>query len=249
MNADWRNRIRVGTSGWHYKHWQPVFYPEGLAADGFLSHYQQYFDSVEINNSFYSLPSPETLEAWRDCVPEDFLFAVKASRYITHMKKLKDPRKSVQNFLDRVRSLGDTLGPILFQLPPHWRVNLERLEEFLEILPQSRVAFEFRDPSWFDARVYELLDETTRAFCIYDLDGRLSPIETPGGFIYVRLHGPDGPYQGRYGKQALAGWAGRLSAWARGGRDVFCYFDNDQAGYAVENAMELRGMLKEDDHA
>lgn len=249
MSTDWRKRIRVGTSGWHYKHWQPVFYPEGLATEEFLDHYQQYFDSVEINNSFYRLPSPEALEGWRDCVPAGFLFAVKASRYITHMKKLKDPRESVKNFLDRIQSLGGTLGPILFQLPPHWRVNLERLEEFLEILPAFRFAFEFRDPSWFDARVYELLDETTTTFCIYDLDGRLSPIETPGGFIYVRLHGPDGPYQGRYRKQALAGWAGRLSTWARGGRDVFCYFDNDQAGYAIRNAMELRDMLKEGDHA
>ena len=249
MGTDWRQRIRIGTSGWHYKHWQPVFYPKGLATDDFLRHYRQYFDSVEINNSFYSLPTQETLVTWRKSVPEGFLFSVKASRYITHMKKLKDPRESVGNFLGRIRSLGNTLGPILFQLPPRWRLNLGRFEEFLTVLPQLRFAFEFRDPSWFDSHIYELLEGKNRAFCIYDLDGRLSPIETPGGFVYVRLHGPDGPYQGRYQTQALAGWAGRLSSWAREGRDVFCYFDNDQSGYAVQNARELQSMLRESVHA
>lgn len=242
--TDWRSRIRVGTSGWHYKDWQPVFYPESLSSDDYLDHYQQYFDTVEINNSFYNLPSGKTLESWAGRVPENFLFAVKASRYLTHMKKLKDPREPLENFMDRMKSLGRTFGPVLFQLPPHWRMNLDRLGSFLELLPDSPAAFEFRDPSWFDPRVYDLLDERNRAFCIYDLDGRLSPIETPGGFVYVRLHGPDGPYKGSYDTQSLAGWAGRLSVWARQGRNVFCYFDNDQSGYAVQNALELRTMFR-----
>lgn len=249
MSTDWRQLIHIGTSGWHYGHWQPAFYPDDLSSDEFLSHYQQYFDTVEINNSFYNLPSAETLDSWKNRVPAHFLFAVKGSRYITHMKKLKDPRDPVRNFLDRMQGLGDALGPILFQLPPHWHLNVKRLEEFLEVLPSRPFAFEFRDPSWFDPRVYDLLDEPERAFCIYDLDGQLSPIETPGGFVYVRLHGPDGAYQGHYDKQTLAGWAGRLSGWAREGRDVFCYFDNDQAGCAVQNALELREMLEGKAHA
>lgn len=158
-------------------------------------------------------------------------------------------QEPVRNFLERMEVLENTFGPILFQLPPHWHLNMRRLEEFIQILPNHPCAFEFRDPSWLDPRVYDLRARPRRAFCIYDLDGQLSPVETPGGFIYVRLHGPNGPYRGRYDTQTLAGWAGRLSGWAREGKDVFCYFDNDQAGYAVQNALELRQMLKEETHA
>jgi uncharacterized protein YecE (DUF72 family) len=163
------------------------------------------------------------------------------------MKKLKDPEEPVHSFTNRVKTLGEKLGPILFQLPPRWHVNAERLEAFLQQLPgEFRFTFEFRDPSWFDERVYALLEEHGVAFCIYDFDRRLSPKKVTADFVYIRLHGPEGPYQGQYTAQQLAGWTGAISTWVRQGREVFCYFDNDQAGYAPENAAQLQEMLRSD---
>jgi len=209
-----------------------------------LGYYAERFRSVEINNSFYHLPEKATLRHWRDTVPADFVFTAKASRYITHMKKLKDPEDSIDRFFNRVTSLGDKLGPILFQLPPRWRFNRERLEAFLGALSTDfRYAFEFRDHSWLNAETYELLSRYNAAFCIYDFDGFLSPRETTADFVYIRLHGPDGAYQGSYDTSTLSGWAGALSAWSSQGRDVHCYFDNDQAGYAARNALQLQSML------
>ncbi len=236
--------IQIGTSGWHYEHWQGPFYPEELSSSEYLSYYAHYFQSVEINNSFYHLPKKETFRQWRETVPQEFLFTVKASRYITHMKKLKDPQEPLANFLEPVQTLGDRLGPLLFQLPPRWRANPERLELFLQELPSdTRAAFEFRDPSWFDECIYTKLEKYNAAFCIYDLDRQTSPKQITTDFIYVRLHGPEGAYQGSYSKQELSGWAGAFSTWSRQGKDIFCYFDNDQAGYAVQNALELQDML------
>src|SRR5215217_2193905 len=149
-----RSDIRIGTSGWHYEHWRGPFYPENLSKGGFLEYYAGHFDTAEINNSFYRLPEKKTLVRWRETVPEGFVFSVKASRYLTHMKKLKDPREPLGRLLDRVSVLGTRLGPILFQLPPRWRANPERLQGLLEILPENhRYAFEFRDPSWFDDKI------------------------------------------------------------------------------------------------
>lgn len=237
--------IHIGTSGWHYDHWIGTFYPEGLPKDAALEHYAGPFRTAEINNSFYRLPEKKTFAAWRDATPDGFLFSVKASRYLTHMKKLKDPQQPLEKLLDRVDALGDKLGPILFQLPPRWKLNVERLEDFLKALPDSyRYAFEFRDESWFDDRVYGLLEEHGAAFCIYDLAGRTSPKEITADFAYVRLHGPEGPYQGRYGKQRLASWAGAFSTWAESGREIYCYFDNDEAGYAPQDALVLREMME-----
>jgi uncharacterized protein YecE (DUF72 family) len=236
----------IGTSGWHYDHWEGPFYPSSLPKEGILEYYAGCFGTTEINNSFYRLPEKKTLLRWRDAVPEDFLFSVKASRYLTHMKKLKDPREPIERLLDRVSVLEDKLGPILFQLPPRWRSNPERLGDLLEILPEGqRYAFEFRDPSWFNEKNYELLRNHGSSFCIYDLDGKTSPMEITADFAYVRLHGPDGPYQGRYGAERLPGWAGTFSAWLEEGLDVYCYFDNDEAGYAAQDALELRQMMTE----
>lgn len=240
MNA----AIHIGTSGWHYDHWKGPFYPSGLPATEMLAFYAERFRSVEINNSFYHLPEPGTLAAWRDAVDDNFLFAVKASRYITHMKKLKAAGDAVQNFLERISLLGQRLGPVLFQLPPRWHCNPARLKEFLALLPTPfRYAFEFRDPSWFTHDVYKLLEEAGAAFCIYELAGVLSPKAVTADFVYVRLHGPDAAYQGSYSTQTLAGWAGAISTWARQGREVFCYFDNDQSGYAAANAASLASIL------
>jgi uncharacterized protein YecE (DUF72 family) len=240
-----KGRAYIGTSGWHYDHWEGPFYPEGTAAGRRLAYYSQRLDTVELNNSFYQLPKRETLEQWRETTPEGFAFAVKASRYITHMKKLKDPDEPLANFLEPVSVLGDKLGPVLFQLPPNWRVNHRRLEDFLRALPEGgRYVMEFRDESWFDGRVLELLRAHNVAFCIYDIAGRGSPKEVTADFAYVRLHGPaEEAYQGSYSPRQLSGWAGALSAWLRRGRDAYCYFDNDQAGYAAQNALRLAEML------
>ena len=238
-----QGRLQIGTSGWQYSHWKGSFYPEKINNDEMLEFYARHFDTVEINNSFYQLPSEETLDEWRDESPKGFEFAVKASRYITHMKKLKDPEEGAGNFLDRVTRLKKKMGPILFQLPPKWKKNPERLEEFLKALPgKHRYAFEFRDPSWFDEEIYESLRRNNAAFCIYHLSGEQSPKEVTADFIYVRLHGPGEAYEGEYGKKGLSGWAGAIKAWRGEGKDVYVFFDNDQNGYAAKDALRLREM-------
>ncbi|MBE0577704.1 MAG: DUF72 domain-containing protein [Desulfuromonadales bacterium] len=237
-------RIHIGTSGWHYEDWKGPFYQDNLRTGDMLASYAERFRAVEINNTFYHLPEVATLEAWRETVPEDFIFAVKASRYITHMKKLKDPEKPVGRFLERIDILGERLGPILFQLPPNWSCNPDRLENFLGRLSrQHRCVFEFRDQSWFVDEVYQLLENAGAAFCIYDLAGRVSPKIVTTDFVYVRLHGPDAAYQGSYSSQVLSGWAGAFSTWMQQGKELFCFFDNDQHGYAPLNAMCLQEML------
>jgi uncharacterized protein YecE (DUF72 family) len=238
-------QLLIGTSGWHYEHWKGPFYPEGLSGEGLLRYAADRFPTVEINNTFHQLPSRGSLAAWRDAVPPGFVFSVKASRYITHTKKLKDPEKTLPPFFDAVKVLKDKLGPVLFQLPPKWRFNPDRLYDFLEALPSGlRYAFEFRDPSWFDPRAIEALTETGAAFCMYELAGTVSPKHVTADFVYVRLHGPDGAYRGRYGRKGLAGWAGALHAWADRGWKIFCYFDNDEAGFAPLDALDLKAMLE-----
>jgi uncharacterized protein YecE (DUF72 family) len=236
--------IHIGTSGWHYDHWQGSFYPEHLPKTELLTYYQERFHTVEINNSFYRLPTEKALKDWRDSVSPGFIFAVKGSRFITHMKKLKDPRQSIRPFMDRVKILDDRLGPILFQLPPRWHFNADRLRDFLDTLPGGyHYALEFRDPSWLNQEAYRLLMDHGAAFCIYEFAGRLSPKEVTAKFVYIRLHGPGGPYQGKYDTQTLAGWAEAISTWASQGKEVFCYFDNDEAGYAAQNALSLQKIL------
>jgi uncharacterized protein YecE (DUF72 family) len=211
-----------------------------------LEYYSGHFDTVEINNSFYRLPKKETLRRWRESVPKGFIFSFKANRYITHMKKLKDPADSLARMLDVVDSLGDALGPILFQLPPRWKFNPERFSSFLDVLPRRyRYVFEFRDQSWLVPEVYKALNETGTAFCIYEIGGRVSPRQVTADFVYIRLHGPKKePYQGRYPTETLAGWDDAISSWLAQGKEVFCYFDNDEAGYAAQDAARLQEMLK-----
>ena len=236
-------RVRIGTSGWHYKHWLGAFYPPKLPASKMLAYYLERFDTVEINNSFYRLPSETALAAWRDSTPEQFCFAVKGSRFITHNKKLANPEPSLDLFLPKVDILGPKLGPILFQLPPQWQLNLERLESFLTALPsEHRYAFEFRNDTWNVAPVYELLRRFNAAYCMFHLAGFQSPLEVTADFVYVRLHGPGGKYQGSYSDEDLSIWAERIRSWRRR-RAVYVYFDNDQAGYAVHNALRLRELV------
>jgi uncharacterized protein YecE (DUF72 family) len=238
-------RIHIGTSGWHYDDWTGSFYPGDLSAAGRLSYYALRFDTVEINNTFYRLPDEETLRAWRETAPQGFVFAVKASRYITHMKKLTDPEGTLPSFLERVELLGDRLGPLLFQLPPHWRANPGRLAAFLEVLSTGhRCAFEFRDPSWYIPQVYRILKDHNAAFCIYHLAGHQSPLAVTTDFVYFRLHGPGAAYEGSYGDEVLIRWAERIREWALDGRDVACYFDNDQSGYAPRDAARLRDAVE-----
>jgi uncharacterized protein YecE (DUF72 family) len=239
-----KGKLYVGTSGWNYKHWMGNFYPEDLKAKDWLRYYSQKLRTVEINNSFYRLPDVKTFKSWKDSTPENFLFSIKGSRYITHMKKLKDPEESTINFFARIKYLDKKLGVILFQLPPQWRFNQERLEEFLRSLPEKyKYTFEFRDQSWWNEKTLKLLKDHNCAFCIYELTGTVTPKEITADFIYVRLHGPGDKYQGCYREKELSDWAGIISDWQKNNKDVYIYFDNDDSGYAVQNAMELQEMI------
>jgi uncharacterized protein YecE (DUF72 family) len=237
--------VRIGTSGYHYKHWVGPFYPPKTPPSKMLEYYVRHFDTLELNNSFYRLPTVAAFEAWRDATRKNFVFAVKASRFITHNKKLKDPENALDNFLPRAEHLGRKLGPVLFQLPPKWKVNLERLEGLLQILPREhRYAFEFRETSWMTPDVNRLLRRYNAAFCIYELAGYHSPFDLTADFTYVRLHGPGaGKYQGSYSKAQLRGWATRIEEWTSKLKAIYVYFDNDQAGYAAQNALELKQLV------
>ncbi len=239
-----KSAIHIGTSGWHYKHWRGTFYPADIDAADMLGCYAQRFRTVEINNSFYRLPSEDAVRSWIRHTPPEFVFAVKASRYITHNRKLKEPKETTAKFLEIAKRFGKKLGPILFQFPPGWRVNRERLKEFLKSLPRrNRYAFEFRDPSWHVEEICGLLKRFNAAFCVFDIGGFQSPVEVTADFTYVRLHGPGKPYQGKYSEFALRAWAKRIREWVQDNREVFFYFDNDQAGYAAQDALELSRMV------
>lgn len=216
-----------------------------VSKECFLPYYAEHFHTVEINNSFYRLPEKKTFDQWRDAVPAGFVFSVKASRFITHMKKLKDPEPSLATFVERIEGLCDKLGPVLFQLPPYWGLNLERLKSFLEALPEGyRYAFEFRDLSWFKTEVYDTLAAHRAALCIYELAGRQSPKELTSDFAYIRLHGPGDAYSGSYGIETLSSWADVFSRWVQEGKDIYCYFDNDELGYAAQNAADLQELVR-----
>jgi len=240
-----KGKVYIGTSGWSYKHWMGTFYPVGTRQKDRFAYYQKYFSTVELNSPFYHLPPRQTFEKWKDDVPADFTYAVKASRYITHMKKLHDTGESLELFLDNAAGLADKLGIILFQLPPGWKLDLERLEHFLQKLPKgNRYTFEFRNDTWYVPEVYTLLQHYNCAFCIYELAGHLSPIKVTANYIYIRLHGPGDKYQGSYKDSVLQQWANRIKSWADDGKDVYVYFDNDQEGYAAFNAIRLQDMVK-----
>jgi len=238
--------IHIGCSGWHYKHWKGPFYPEKLPASKMLEFYTRHFDTVELNSTFYRLPVETGLERWRESTPKGFCFAAKGSRFITHMKKLSDPEQSIDRYFERVDRLGKKLGPIVFQLPPWWEADLGRLEAFLEALPGGhRYAFELRNPTWHTPEVLRILRRHNTAFCIFEIAGFHSSCDITADFTYVRLHGPGGAYQGSYPGETLRKWAERIHAWAKDLRAIHVYFDNDQAAYAVENALELKRMIGE----
>ena len=237
--------IRIGCSGWQYQHWRDEFYPAELPQSRWFAHYVLSFDTVEINNSFYRLPEAGTFAKWRDQAPRRFLYAVKASRFLTHMKKLKDPEEPIARFFDRAKHLGSHLGPVLYQLPPHWPVNLPRFEHFLAELPRGvRHTVEFRETSWYNERVYELLRRYKVAMCLHDMDGSASERILVGPFVYVRFHHGTTKYGGRYSDARLDDWAGWLFEHAGEGFDVFVYFNNDAGGHAPCDAVRLRQRMQ-----
>lgn len=237
--------IYIGTAGWHYSHWKGPFYPKKIPQKQFLSYYAQHFSTVEINRTFYSLPERTVFQKYAQTVPRSFLFSVKASRFITHVKKLKDPKEPLHRFFKSVSGLKEHLGPILFQLPPHWKVNLDRLHAFLKALPKDhRSTFEFRDPSWLTEEIYALLKQYRAALCLYEFESYMTPKIATTDFIYVRLHGPKrSAYQGRYPLATLRKWATFFRKEMKKGNDVYCYFDNDESGYAPINALEIIDLL------
>ena len=233
-------KIYIGTSGWNYRHWRGRFYPGDLPVKDEFPFYCSKFSTVELNNSFYHLPSAETFAGWRKKTPAGFIFSVKASRYLTHMKKLIVDQPAIDTFFDNAGNLQEKLGPVLFQLPPRWKLNIERFQAFMDALPKDmRCCFEFRDTSWYDDSVYDMLSIYNHAFCIYELAGHMSPLEVTADFVYVRLHGPGNKYQGSYSNETLQMWGGRCLDWQLDGKDVYVYFDNDQEGYAAFNAETL----------
>jgi uncharacterized protein YecE (DUF72 family) len=211
-----------------------------------LEFYATHFETVELNNTFYRLPLATGLETWRGSTPKNFVFTAKGSRFLTHMKKLNDPGPGIEKFFERVDRLGKKLGAVVFQLPPFWEVNVERLDAFLWTLPRRRrYAFELRNPTWHSDAVYRILRRHNAAFCVFEIAGFRSPCEITADFTYVRLHGPGAAYQGAYSAATLRRWAARIRDWQKSLKAIYLYFDNDQAGYAAKNALSLKRMLEE----
>jgi uncharacterized protein YecE (DUF72 family) len=243
MGAE-RGTIRIGTSGWSYDHWIGRFYPEKLPKDQWLKYYAQSFDTVEINSTFYHLPKAQTMVNWHDRVPAHFLFAVKASRYITHVKKLTDPQEPLQRFFELADILKRRLGPVLYQLPPSLHKDLARLEAFLACLPPRRRAIvEFRHSSWYEEDTFDLLNRRGVALCVHDMGDKAPPRVVTGGVVYVRFHGTDGRYAGNYPDHVLQDWATWMMSQAGTVRAIYAYFNNDVNGHALNNAKTLKQIM------
>ena len=231
-----------------YKHWRGPVYPEGLPARRWFEHYSARFNTVEINNTFYRLPTESAVEGWAAQAPPGFVYSLKLGSFGSHRMKLSDARSWLPNHLDRLDRLGASAGPTLVQLPPKWRRNAARLDEFLAAAPSGRRwAVELREPSWLHSEVYDVLRRHGAALCIHDLLAN-HPWQLTTDWTYVRFHGPDAiehPYQGEYGEQRLAGTAERLADWLTQGVDVYAYFNNDDAGFAVRDAGRLARQLEQ----
>lgn len=237
-------RIRIGCSGWNYRHWRERFYPKGLPQRRWFEYYADRFDTVEINNSFYRLPKAETFEKWRDQAPAGFCYAVKANRFLTQARKLKDCEEPLQRMMKPFRALGDRLGPILYQLPPRFRINLERLDEFLTQAPRDVInVFEFREKSWLTEDTFDLLERHGASFCVHDMPGSATARRAVGPIAYVRFHGTRGKYSGRYSDESLLSWTDWMGEQARDGRPVWAYFNNDIEAHAIHDAQTLKAMI------
>ena len=252
MRGDIRHPPRIGCSGWNYKSWRGRFYPQELAVSQWLAYYASRFNTVEVNNTFYRLPEPSTFESWGRQTPRAFLMAVKASRFLTHMKRLRDPVEPVERLFSRASALGARLGPVLYQLPASFRIDLERLDAFLRALP-TRVGpskrrlqhvFEFRHPSWYVGETYQLLEEHGVAMCLHDKADAVIDSPFVGPFAYVRFHGTSGRYHGSYSQRALRNWAARLVEQWCAHSTVYAYFNNDPDAVATENALTLASFVQ-----
>lgn len=236
-------RARIGCSGWEYAHWKGDFYPESLPRPRWFERYAAVFDTVEVNNSFYRLPEAHTFDRWRERAPLGFLFAVKASRYLTHQLKLARPAEPLDRLLSRAAHLGDRLGPLLYQLPPRWDVDLARLRDFVDLLPAGQLhAIELRDARWYTDAVVALMDRPHLTLCLHDMRESASGYRDLGGFTYLRFHGTG--YDGRYDEAALEEAAAWLAPRLAAGRPAFAYFNNDLGGHAVRDAQRLRSLLQ-----
>lgn len=239
-------QVRIGCSGWQYKHWREIFYPKGLPQSRWFAFYAEQFDTVEINSSFYHLPKPETFEKWRKQAPEGFCYGVKANRFITQAKKLLDCEEPLERMLSSARHLGDCLGPILYQLPPSFGLNLERLESFLRLLPNDVTnVFEFRDKSWYMPETYRLLDRYGASLCLHDMSASATERVAVGPVSYIRFHGGKGKYWGRYSDEGMLGWADWIVEQARQCKSSYCYFKNDMFGHSLKDAQTLRSMVRQ----
>jgi uncharacterized protein YecE (DUF72 family) len=238
--------LRVGCSGWSYKDWRGIVYPAELPQRRWFEHYQQLFDTVELNSTFYRLPAQTTVEKWASEAGPGFLYAVKLGAFGSHRMKLRDAESWLPNHLDRVQRLGEHGGPNLVQLPPRWRRDVERLDHFLSVAPRHiRWAVELREPSWLHDDVFEVLARHGAALCVHDLLPR-HPFRLTTDWTYIRFHGPraiEQPYHGRYGRRRMRSWAGRLTDVLDSGRDVYAYFNNDWYGHAVSDALDLRQLI------
>ena len=239
-------RAFIGTSGFSYSHWKDgVFYPKGLSQREWFSFYASQFDTVEINSTFYRLPRVEVFEGWYKKAPKDFVFVLKGSRFLSHVKKFKDPKEPWEIFYEKALILKEKLGPILFQTPPSWQKDLSRLQNFLKIVPKNlRFAFEFRHPSWFNEEVYEVLKKFNACLCFVSSPDWPTAEVFRADFIYVRFHGEERLYSSDYSDKKLKEWAQKFKKWLKDGRDVYAYFNNDALGYAPENAKTLKRFLR-----
>ncbi len=230
--------LYVGTSGWQYPHWKRVFYPDKVAQRLWLPYFAERFQTVEVNNTFYNLPDKPVFDHWRQTSAPDFVFALKMSRFLTHLKRLHDPQQPVERFLDRARRLGPKLGPILLQLPPHLELNIERLSATLEEFPRTvRVAIEFRDESWFGPETRELLERRGVALCLADSPRRKQPVWRTAAWGFVRFHEGKGAHAPGYERNVLRRWVERIAELWPARDDVFVYFNNDAEGYAIRDAV------------
>jgi uncharacterized protein YecE (DUF72 family) len=238
-------RVLIGTSGWHYDSWRGPFFPKGLPLKDQLQYYASQLSTTELNGVFYRTPTPEAVRAWREQTGKDFIFAWKASKFITHWKRLSPKSVNSLGLLeDRLSLLGQKAGPILFQLPPKFEANADRLASFFKLLPKKRrYSFEFRHPSWYEPGILRLLSSHNIALCISDHHDAPAPWRRTADFVYVRGHGPRGRYKGHYRRETLAGWAKRMKSWKKQGCDVFVYFDNDQKSAAPADALKLRQLM------
>ncbi len=243
-----QSQLFIGTSGWMYGHWRGKFYPQDLPEVKWLEYYAQNFPAVEINSSFYHLPRPQTFKNWAQRVPKDFLFAVKLSRFVTHLKKLAVDTEPLTRFYSAAKNLGPKLGPILVQLPPSLKFSQQKTTHFLllcqKVFGQKQpLTFEPRHPSWFQPESYRLLQKYQVALCWSDTPRYPYAEEVTADFVYIRLHGHEKLYASRYTLAQLRSYAQKIRTQLRAGRDVYVFFDNDAHAYAVENAKELQKLV------